>query len=98
MHEMQCVGNRETHALPTTDELLSMYNTMPFVCFSFDEHDCVTLVSPQSMSLLHRPPAFFVGMSRTDCVQVLSTHNASVCGDDRMLFATVENSFKNNMC
>lgn len=81
MHEMQCIGNRETHAYPTTDVLLQIFQTMPVLCIGFDEKRKVTFVSPQCEHVLRTNPSSFIGLDQDTCIQRIKLMNGSFTWD-----------------
>ena len=92
MHEMQCVGNRETHEYPTTDTLLRVYQTMPVVCVGMDDRQQVDFVSPQCETLLRIKPAVMVGMNFKECIEKFGSNwNYESTDDRRFLYITKRN-------
>lgn len=94
MHEMQCIGNRETQEYPTTDVLLSVYHTMPLVCFGLDEKCNVTFVSPQCETILNLHPSTFIGNSHAECLQRITSNGKwcyNIMKDNHLMYVSKSN-------
>ena len=67
MHELECLGDRSTMLLPTTDMLLDVYNALPFMCVHLNpDTERSDIVSPHSATLFHLPPTSLLKLSKED--------------------------------
>jgi hypothetical protein len=78
MHEMECLGDRSSVMLPSTDMLLEVYNALPFVCVHMDpDTQQSDIISPQTIALFNIPPSSLLNMTKAEVMSRVNVHHGT---------------------